>query len=209
MEALHRALRPVRPWMVYALGSLPLLMLIWQTVNGALGVDPVKTIEHRLGEVALQLIVAGLCVTPLRRFVGLNLMRFRRQIGVLAFVYAGLHLFVWVTLDLQFRWSEIGNDLVKRPYIILGMAAFLMLLPLALTSNNLSIRRMGAAAWQRLHRLVYPAALLAAAHFIWVMKAWAAEPMIYLALITGLLGLRLVPRSRPAQRARVPGPEPR
>jgi sulfoxide reductase heme-binding subunit YedZ len=204
MEALHRALRHVRPWMVYALGSLPAALLIWHTLSGGLGVDPVKAIEHRLGELALQLIVAGLCITPLRRFVGLNLMRFRRQIGVLAFVYAALHLLVWVTLDLQLRWSEIGNDLVKRPYIILGMAAFLLLLPLAITSNNLSIRRMGAAAWQRLHRLVYPAALLAAAHFIWVMKAWAAEPLIYLALIAGLLALRLLPRrtrmgARPAR----------
>lgn len=206
MEALHRALRHVRPWMVYALGSLPAALLIWHTVSGGLGVDPVKAIEHRLGELALQLIVAGLGITPLRRFVGLNLMRFRRQIGVLAFVYAALHLLVWITLDLQLRWSEIGNDLVKRPYIILGMAAFLLLLPLAVTSNNLSIRRMGAAAWQRLHRLVYPAALLAAAHFIWVMKAWAAEPLIYLALISGLLALRLLPR--PA-RVRAQGPAPR
>ncbi|MBL8562331.1 MAG: sulfoxide reductase heme-binding subunit YedZ, partial [Gemmobacter sp.] len=85
MEAIHRALRPVRPWMVYALGAVPAALLIWQVFSGDLGVDPVKTIEHRLGEVALQLLVAGLCVTPLRRFAGLNLIRFRRQIGVLAF----------------------------------------------------------------------------------------------------------------------------
>lgn len=196
-DTIHRGLRPVRPWMVYTLGALPALLLVIDVFTGNLGVDPVKTIEHRVGEVALQLIVAGLCITPLRRFAGLNLIRFRRQIGVLAFVYATLHLLVWITLDLQFRWSEIGADLVKRPYIIVGFAAFLMLLPLAVTSNNAAIRRMGAAAWQRLHWLTYPAAALAGLHFILLVKAWPAEPLIYMGAILALLGLRLIPRAAP------------
>ncbi len=190
MEAIHRALRPVKPWMVYALGALPAALLIGQIFTGDLGVDPVKTIEHRLGEVALQLLVAGLCITPLRRLIGLNLIRFRRQIGVLAFTYAALHLAVWVTLDLQFRWAEIGADLVKRPYIILGMLALLLLLPLAATSNNKSIKALGPR-WRRLHWLTYPAVLLAGLHFVWLMKAWAVEPLIYLGAIVGLLALRL------------------
>lgn len=196
MQALNRALRPLRPWMIYALGLVPLALLVWQALSEGLGVDPVKTIEHRLGEIALQLLVAGLCVTPLRRWTGVNLIRFRRQIGVLAFGYAALHLLVWVTLDLQFRWSEIGADLLRRPYIMLGMLAFLLLVPLAATSNDGAIRRLGAAGWRRLHRLVYPAALLAGAHFVWLMKAWAAEPLIYLGLIAGLLALRLWPARR-------------
>lgn len=192
MERVQNALRPVRPWMVYALGAVPALLLMWQVFTGDLGIDPVKTIEHRLGEVALQLLVAGLCITPLRRLAGLNLLRFRRQIGVLAFVYAALHLAVWVALDLQFRWAEIGADLVKRPYIILGMVAFVALVPLALTSNNRAIRALGGAGWRRLHLLTYPAVLLAALHFVWLMKAWATEPLAYLGAVLVLLGLRLV-----------------
>lgn len=191
VDHIHRLLRPVRPWMVYAVGAIPALLLILRIASGDLGVDPVKTVERSLGETALQLIVAGLCVTPLRRLAGLNLIRFRRQIGVLAFSYVALHLLTWVTLDLQFRWAEIGADLVKRPYIVVGMLAFLMLLPLALTSNNAAVRRMGAAGWQRLHRLTYPAALLAALHYIWLVKAWPAEPLLYMAAVLALLGLRL------------------
>ena len=191
VDHLHRLLRPVRPWMIYAAGAIPAGLLIFQIASGDLGVDPVKTVEHSLGKTALQLIVAGLAITPLRRMAGLNLIRFRRQIGVLAFVYASLHLLVWVALDLQFRWAEIGADLVKRPYIIIGMLAFLMLAPLAATSNNASIRRLGAAGWQRLHRLAYPAALLAALHYIWLVKAWPLEPMLYMAGVAMLLGLRV------------------
>lgn len=196
MDRVHALLRRVRPWMVYALGAIPAALLILRIFTGDLGIDPVKTIEHRLGEVALQLIVAGLCITPLRRLAGLNLIRFRRQIGVLAFVYATLHFAVWIALDLQFRWAEIGADLVKRPYIVIGFVAFLMLVPLALTSNNASIRRLGSAAWQKLHWLTYPAAVLAAVHFVWLMKAWAFEPLAYLAGITALLALRLWWRAR-------------
>lgn len=197
-DQVHRLLRPVRPWMVYALGAIPAALLVLRIFTGDLGVDPVKAIEHSLGLTALQLIVAGLCVTPLRRFAGLNLIRFRRQIGVLAFVYAGLHLMVWVTLDLQFRWAEIGADLVKRPYIVIGMIAFLMLLPLALTSNNAAVRKLGARRWQLLHMLTYPAALLAALHFVWLVKAWPLEPLLYMAAVVSLLGLRLWVRQRRA-----------
>lgn len=202
IDQLHRLLRPVRPWMVYLAGAIPALLLVLRIATGDLGVDPVKTVERTLGETALQLIVAGLCVSPLRRIAGLNLIRFRRQIGVLAFVYAALHLLTWVTLDLQFRWAEIGADLVKRPYIIVGMLAFLMLMPLAATSNNAAIRRLGAGNWQRLHRLTYPAALLAALHYIWLVKAWPLEPLVYMAAVLILLALRLRKRQLVANPAR-------
>ena len=197
-DQVHRLLRPVRPWMVYALGAIPAGLLLLRVFTGDLGVDPVKAIERSLGLTALQLIVAGLCITPLRRLAGLNLIRFRRQIGVLAFVYASLHLMVWVTLDLQFRWAEIGADLVKRPYVVIGMIAFLMLLPLALTSNNAAIRKLGAQRWQLLHLLTYPAALLAALHFVWLVKAWPLEPLLYMAAVVALLGLRVWVRQRRA-----------
>lgn len=195
---VNAALRPVPPWALYPLGALPAVWLVWQALNGGLGVDPVKALEHELGLIGLQLIVAGLAVTPLRRFAGVNLIRFRRAIGVLAFAYVALHLAVWVTLDLQFRWAQIGADIVKRPYIVMGMAGFLLLVPLALTSNNLSLRRLGPLRWRRLHWLVYPAALAGGVHFLWLVKAWPVEPMLYLGAIVALLALRLVPAPRPA-----------
>lgn len=190
---VNAALRPVPAWVIYPLGAVPALWLLWQALIGGLGVDPVKTLERELGLIGLQLIVAGLAVTPLRRLAGVNLMRFRRAIGVLAFAYVALHLAVWVTLDLQFRWGQIGSDIVKRPYIVMGMAGFLMLLPLAMTSNDISLRRLGPVRWRRLHWLVYPAALAGGVHFLWLVKAWPVEPIFYLGAILALLALRLVP----------------
>ena len=125
---------------------------------GGLGPDPVKAIERGLGERGLQFLLASLAITPLRR-VGLNLLRFRRALGLLSFTYVALHLTAWVWLDMGLRWSEMVADLWKRPYIILGMVGFLAMLPLAVTSTNAAIRRMGAAAWARLHRLAYVAIL--------------------------------------------------
>jgi sulfoxide reductase heme-binding subunit YedZ len=130
-------------------------------------------------------------VTPLRRLTGVNLIRWRRALGLTAFGYALAHVAVWLALDLQFRWPEIGADIVKRPYITLGAAAFVLLVPLALTSTDGAIRRMGAAAWRRLHRLAYPAGLLAALHYLWLVKAWPVEPFLYLGAVLGLLGLRV------------------
>jgi sulfoxide reductase heme-binding subunit YedZ len=195
-QRINAALRPVPPVVVYCLGLVPLALLIAQGVAGGLGVDPVKTVEHRLGEVGLQLLVAGLCVTPLRWVTGVNLIRYRRAVGVLSFVYVALHLLTWLLLDLQLRWSEIGADLVKRPYIILGMLGFAAMVPLAATSNNASVRRMGAAAWQKLHRLTYVAALAGALHYMVLVKAWPLEPMLYLGAVAGLLAWRWLRATR-------------
>ena len=126
----------------------------------------------------------------LRRWAGINLIRYRRAIGLLAFLYAALHLLVWVLLDLQLRWSEIGADLVKRPYIIIGFAAFLALVPLAITSNNVAIRRMGAASWKRLHRLAYPATVAGAVHFVMIGKVYTLQSSLYLAAVVALLAIR-------------------
>ena len=191
-QRINGALRLVPTGALYALGLVPLAILVAQAVTGGLGIDPVKVIEHRLGEVALQFLVAGLAITPLRRWTGVNLIRFRRAVGLLAFLYACLHLAVWVTLDLQFRWAEIGADIAKRPYITLGMAALVAMSPLALTSNTLAIRSLGAAAWGRLHRLTYLVALLAALHFLLLVKAWPVEPMVYLGLVLALLAVRAI-----------------
>lgn len=190
--AINARLRFSARW-VYALGLLPLAWLVWRAATGGLGADPVKTLERDLGLLALQFLVAALAVTPLRRLTGVSLLRFRRALGVLAFVHAALHFTVWLSLDLAFRWGEIGADIVKRPYVTLGFAAFLMLVPLAATSNDLSVRRMGAAAWRRLHLLTYPAAVLAAIHFLWLVKAGFAEPALYLGAVALLLALRWRP----------------
>jgi sulfoxide reductase heme-binding subunit YedZ len=184
----------VPPLAIYIAGALPFLWLVWLAVNGGLGADPVRSLEHQLGEWGLQLLIAGLLVTPLRRFTGVNLIRYRRAIGLLAFFYVALHLTVWVTLDLQFRWAEIWANIIKRPYITAGMAAFAAMIPLAITSNNLSIRKLGPKTWQNLHRLTYFAGLAGAVHYIWLVKAWPPEPIIYLVLVIALLATRLIPR---------------
>lgn len=188
--SLNGALRRVPVWAVCGLGLVPLAVLVWRGLSGGLGIDPVKTLEHQLGLAALQLLLAGLLVTPLRRWTGVNLIRYRRAIGLLAFLYAALHLLVWLWLDLQLRWSEIGADLVKRPYVIVGMLGFACLVPLAMTSNGWSVRRLGAAAWQRLHRLAYVAVLLAALHYLLLVKVWSAEPVLYALAAAGLVALR-------------------
>jgi sulfoxide reductase heme-binding subunit YedZ len=188
---INGLLRHVPPWTVYLLLALPLASLLWQAVSGGLGPDPVRTLERSLGETGLQLIVAGLLVTPLRRLIGINLIRYRRAIGVMAFAYVALHLTVWVSLDLAFRWAEIGADLLKRPYIIVGMIGFLAMLPLAVTSNNLSVRKLGPVAWNRLHRLTYVAAVAGAVHYLMLVKAWPLEPILYVVAVAVLLALRL------------------
>jgi sulfoxide reductase heme-binding subunit YedZ len=172
-------------------------LLVWQGATGALGVDPVKEIEHRLGLWALKLLILGLCITPLRRFAGLNLVKFRRAIGVSAFCFAMLHLLSWLVLDMGLLWRQALADIAKRPYITIGMAAFLLLVPLAVTSNNWSIRRLGVWRWQRIHMLVYPAVLVGAVHYLWLVKAWPLEPFVYLGVTILLLAVRAIPRRRP------------
>lgn len=200
MDWLNTQARRVPTWVVYGLGLVPLCFLIWGALFGGLGPDPVKAIERSLGERGLQFLLASLAITPLRR-VGLNLLRFRRALGLLAFLYASLHLVAWVWLDMGLRWSEMLADLTKRPFVILGMIGFLVMIPLALTSWNGAIRRMGALAWGRLHRLAYVAILAGAAHLALLSKVWTTEVLVYLVLTLGLLALRLLPKGGIRQRA--------
>lgn len=190
MDRINALARRVPVNAVYLAGVLPFLWIVWLAVTDGLGPDPVKAIELRLGELGLQLLVAGLLVTPLR-WAGLNLIRFRRAIGLLAFFYVAMHLLTWVILDMGLRWDQMAADLVKRWYIIIGMLAFAAMVPLALTSNNASIRRLGAATWSRLHRLTYVAALGGAAHYLMLVKAWPVEPLLYLSAIVALLLARV------------------
>ncbi|MCU0904751.1 MAG: protein-methionine-sulfoxide reductase heme-binding subunit MsrQ [Tabrizicola sp.] len=199
MDRVNAAARRVPTWVVYLLGLVPLGFLLWAAFAGGLGADPVRAIEHRLGELGLQFLLATLAVSPLRR-IGLNLIRFRRALGLLAFGYVGLHLLTWVWLDMDLRWSEMIADLFKRTYVIVGMAGFLLLVPLAATSTNAAIRRMGPLAWRRLHRLIYPAILAGVLHMVLMQKVWTAEVLIYVGLTLILLAVRLVPGpGRPQQ----------
>lgn len=197
VAAINGALRRLPTWPVWVLGFVPAAWLTWQLFNGGLGVDPVAAYERELGLLGLQFLLASLCVTPLQRLAGINLIRFRRALGVIAFVHVMLHLLVWVVLDKQFWWAEMGRDLVKRPFILVGMLAFLLMVPLAATSTDGAIRRMGAAAWRRLHRLAWPAAILGAAHYVLVVKSWPIEPILYLLAAVGLVAIRLLWRRRP------------
>lgn len=188
---LNAWLRQVPTGVVYGLGLVPFLFIVWETAAGTIGIDPVKQIEHRLGLLGLQFLIATLAVTPLRRFAGLNLLRFRRALGLLTFFYVTTHLVSWVVLDMGLLWEQALKDIVKRPYVTMGMAGFLLMLPLALTSNGWSLRRLGAARWRRLHQLFYPAAVAGAIHYVWLVKAWPPKPLLYLTAILLLLALRL------------------
>lgn len=191
MRQINQALRHLPVWAVWLAGLLPLALLVWDTAQGNLGVDPVVEIEHRLGLTALYFLIGALAVTPALRLMRLNLMRFRRALGLLGFTYICLHVMAWVVLDMGLLWGQMLRDVVKRPYLTFGMAALVLLIPLAVTSNNLSIRRMGARSWQSLHRLAYPATALAGIHYLWVGKVAKPQPLIWLGAIVILLALRL------------------
>jgi sulfoxide reductase heme-binding subunit YedZ len=196
IDGINSALRRVPTWVVYSLYLLPVPWLLYLAQTGGLGREPIKALEHELGEIALQLLIIGLCVTPFRQYLGLNLIKFRRTFGVLAFTYVSLHLTVWIVLDMSLLWVQMWADIWKRPYITIGMAGFAVLLPLAITSNNLSIRKLGAGTWRKLHKLTHVAVILGGVHYLWLVKGIQIEPILYMAVILALLALRVVKRRR-------------
>lgn len=199
-ERINGALRSVPTWLVYVAGASPGLYIVagialalsgtYDLFGSSLGVDPARTIEHWLGDLALRFFIATMAVSVLRDYFRLKLLKFRRALGLLTFFYVVLHLGVWIGLDLQLRWGEVWSDILKRPYITIGMVGFLLLIPLAATSSNTMIRKLGPLTWQRLHKLAYPAILLGGVHYVMVQKVWETESLVYLAVILGLLGLR-------------------
>lgn len=198
---LNTQARRVPEWAVWLGGALPLALAIWDAVQGRLGVDPVAALEHRLGRTAIYFLIASLAVTPLIRFAKVNLVPFRRALGLLSFTYAALHVAVWVVLDMGLRWEQLLRDIVKRPYLLFGAGALLILFALAITSNKASIRKLGGAGWKRLHRAVYAAAILAALHWLWVGKVWHPKPMLWAGVILAILAVRLLPRPTKTPRA--------
>ena len=175
---------------IYIIGMVPAVWYFYAGINDRLGADPLNVLERALGLWALRFLVASLAITPLRRLGGPNLIRYRRAIGLLAFYYAALHLTTYMVLDQGLDWAAIWADIVKRPYITVGMLAFVVLVPLAVTSDGPSIRRLWAR-WNKLHRLAYVAAVAGALHFIMLVKVWPLEPLIYLVLVAALLLFRL------------------
>ncbi|MFP7721375.1 protein-methionine-sulfoxide reductase heme-binding subunit MsrQ [Lysobacter sp. A3-1-A15] len=181
---------------VHALALVPAAILAWQirqewlTGSGGLGADPVAEIEHRLGTWALRLLLLTLAITPLRQLTGLaSLLRLRRMLGLYAFFYATLHLAAYLVLDLRGYWALVFEEIIERPYITVGFAAWLLLVPLAVTSTQAAMRRLGRR-WGQLHQLVYLIAALAVLHFWWIVKSDVREPLLYAGILAVLLGWR-------------------
>ena len=189
MDRVNRVVRKIPVWLVYLVGVIPAFVLFYMGMAGHLGVDPVKALEHQYGEIALQLLILGLAITPMRKHLGLNLMKFRRAVGLLSFFFVFLHLLVWLVLDVQIV-SEIIAELTKRPYVIVGMVAFVLMIPLAVTSNNLSLRKLGRT-WKTLHKLTYAVCLLGGLHFVMLTKGFQLEPLAYTGVIVLLLMARV------------------
>jgi methionine sulfoxide reductase heme-binding subunit len=182
----------VAPFVYDLCGLLPLLGVNLGALDVDLGADPVKRLEHACGKTALNLLLITLAVTPVRELAHLpNLLRLRRMLGLFAFFYTLLHLAVYVVLDLELNFRMVASEIVKRPYITIGMLAILMLVPLAVTSTNRMMRRLGRR-WQRLHSLIYPIAILGVWHYYWQVKKDVREPLLYAAILAVLLGYRAV-----------------
>lgn len=177
---------------VFAACLIPFFALALDAYSGGLGAEPIKEIIHRTGDWTLRMLLVVLAVTPLRHLSGRHwLIRLRRMLGLFSFFYACLHMLAYVALDQFFDWSFILQDIVEHKYIMVGMASFLLLLPLAVTSTNAMMRRLGGRRWQRLHRLVYASAIGGVVHFLWLVKADLREPLLYASILAILLGYRV------------------
>ena len=137
------------------------------------------------------MIILTLLISPLRRWTGVSLLKFRRAIGLVSFYYICFHMLAWIALDQEFSFSNIVQEIIKRPFITVGMFGFLTLVPLAVASNNYSVRKLGALVWNKIHRLVYLAAAAGVIHYLLVVKSWPMEPIIYTLVVACLLAIRL------------------
>ena len=189
--------------LVWTAAAGPLAWLVFRTVTGRLGVNPIETLTHFTGITTLAVLLVTLGITPLRRLTGWNrLIRYRRLIGLWAFTYALLHFLVWGLFDHQFSFATITEDVVERPFITVGFIAFLILLALAVTSPKAMVRRLGGKRWQQLHRLIYVAAGLGVLHYLWGVKVITTQPVAFAAVLISLLGVRLLWR-RPRGSGRI------
>ena len=170
---------------------IPAFML-WRGFElDTLGANPIETITRSLGEWTLRFLLITLTVTPLRKYTGWHwLIRLRRMLGLFTFAYGVSHLLTYVWLDQFFDWEAIARDIIKRPFITVGFAALMLMLPLAVTSSNFAIRKLGGRRWQSLHRAIYPIAILGCVHFWWLVKKDVTWPLVYTVITVALLGIR-------------------
>ncbi|MEP3438130.1 MAG: protein-methionine-sulfoxide reductase heme-binding subunit MsrQ [Hoeflea sp.] len=206
LPSLPKRFHTASVWALYALGLTPALWTFYLGATGQLVGNPVKIFEHLLGDWALRLLILTLMISPLRDLFGINWVRYRRALGLLAFYYVAMHFLTYMVLDKRLALDVIIEDIIKRWFITIGMAAFVALIPLALTSNRWSVRKLGPG-WLKLHRLIYPIAAAGALHYCLSVKVIGPEQLIYAGLVTLLLGWRLA-RPRYMARKRATGRRP-
>ena len=197
-QTINAALRRVPAWPLYFIGVVPAFWFLYLGLTGGLGAEPIKALEQELGRFALKLLIAVMAITPLRTMTGVRLIKYRRALGLVVVFYISMHLLVWLFLDVQ-NIGRIWADIIKRPYITIGMTAFALMIPLAITSNNWSIRKLGPLNWKRLHRLTYLIIVLGAVHFVMLRKGWQLQPLIYLGIALALLAVRAKWKQRRAR----------
>ncbi|KPK10843.1 MAG: sulfite oxidase [Acidithiobacillales bacterium SG8_45] len=190
-QATSRQILLVKVFLFLA-ALVPLAWLVWDGVQGRLSPNPVEAITHRTGDWILNFLLLTLAITPLRKISGWHwLLRLRRMLGLFAFFYAFLHFTTYIWLDQFFDLSEVWKDIAKRPYITVGFTAFVLLIPLALTSTNAMVKRLGGKRWRRLHRLVYIIASAGVLHYLWLVKSDIRLPLAYGFVLAILLVLRI------------------
>jgi len=176
---------------IFFLSLLPILIIFYQIIFNQLGPEPVKEITHVTGNWTLRFIIITLAMTPLQKFTKLNFwISYRRMFGLFVFFYASAHMMTYVGIDYRFDWSSISDDIVKKKFIFAGFLAWLLLVPLALTSSKRMIRLL-RGKWKKLHKLIYIISLLGIIHYLWLVKVVTVEPLIYLIIIVILLMLRI------------------
>lgn len=192
-------------FVIFVNSAAPLSLLGWDWYHQRLGANPIEFATRTTGALALLFLILSLAVTPLRKALGLGWMiKFRRLLGLFGFFYACIHLLTYVWFDKFFGFRLIGEDIVKRPFITVGMASFVMLIPLALTSTQKSIKRLGGKRWNRLHRLVYLAAAGGVIHYYMLVKADTREPILFGVALALLLAYRILNRYLPRYTQRTP-----
>jgi methionine sulfoxide reductase heme-binding subunit len=177
---------------VFLICLIPFADLLWRFITGSLGINPVETLQHGTGDWTLRFLIFTLCITPLRKLLKLpDLIRFRRMLGLFAFFYVCLHFVTYLGPDQSFDLAGMWKDVAKRPFITVGFTAFVLLIPLAITSTTGWIRRLGGKRWQMLHRLIYFAAVCGVIHYYWLVKSDVRKPLFYGTLVAILLLWRL------------------
>lgn len=188
-DLVRASVRRLRSWHIYVSLLVPLLFLAYDLLSGRLGVDPMRAIEKSLGITAIYILILTLCITPFSTLTGINFIRFRRAFGLMSFFYIILHFSTWLLLDMQLRWVEIVESLTRKPFIVFGMMGFLLLIPLAATSNNYSMKRLGKY-WPKLHKLIYVAIILGGIHYLMMEKTLQNDAIITFIIIIVLISLR-------------------